>query len=278
MKNDVIKRDVSKYNLVITNFEGPLDLLVYLISKNKMNIFDISLSELTDRYIEYLNAMSEENLEITSEFILMASTLLDIKSRKLLPELDAKEDDEDKITEEDMIKKIIEYKRYKEIAEKIKNMYDNNYGSISKKPEKINYANYASNKKKKNVYKNIDYNKLYKIYVEILQRNKNKMNKKANDVRKLALYDKYTVKDKVKQIVSYLDENENMIFNKMFDVSKCTNVEVVTAFLGVLELSKLKQVNIGQKYLFSDIFVNKTENFNMQAASIISDDTYKNKF
>lgn len=278
MKNDVIKRDVSKYNLVITNFEGPLDLLVYLISKNKMNIFDISLSELTDRYIEYLNAMSEENLEITSEFILMASTLLDIKSRKLLPELDAKEDDEDKITEEDMIKKIIEYKRYKEIAEKIKNMYDNNYGSISKKPEKINYANYASNKKKKNVYKNIDYNKLYKIYVEILQRNKDKMNKKANDVRKLALYDKFTVKDKVKQIVSYLDENENMIFNKMFDVSKCTNVEVVTAFLGVLELSKLKQVNIGQKYLFSDIFVNKTENFNMQAASIISDDTYKNKF
>ena len=273
MKNDVIKKDVSKYNIVITNFEGPLDLLVYLISKNKMNIFDISLSELTDKYIEYLNAMSEKNLEITSEFILMASTLLDIKSRKLLPKLEIQEDEDEQLTEEEMIRKIVEYKKYKEIAQRIKSMYDNNYGSISKNPEKI-----KNNFKNKTIYKNINYNKLYKVYVELIQKNKNKINKKANDVRKIALYDKFTVKDKVNQILSYLDENDNMIFNKMYDVSKCSNVEVITAFLGILELTRLKQVNIGQKYLFSDIYVNRAENFDLQSSNSINDETYKNKF
>ena len=77
----------EKYNVVLQNFEGPMDLLLYLISKHKMNIFDISLSELTDKYIEYLNQLTEYNIEITSEFIVMAATLLDIKAKRLMPEL-----------------------------------------------------------------------------------------------------------------------------------------------------------------------------------------------
>ena len=84
----VLNNDTEKYNLVIKNFEGPLDLLLFLITKNKMNIFDISLSELTDKYIEYLHDMTEKNIDIASSFIVMASTLLDIKARKLLPELE----------------------------------------------------------------------------------------------------------------------------------------------------------------------------------------------
>ena len=89
----VLNNDTEKYNLVIKNFEGPLDLLLFLITKNKMNIFDISLSELTDKYIEYLHDMTEKNIDIASSFIVMASTLLDIKARKLLPELEPEEDD-----------------------------------------------------------------------------------------------------------------------------------------------------------------------------------------
>ena len=84
----IINSNTENYNLVIKNFEGPLDLLLFLITKNKMNIFDISLSELTDKYVEYLNDMTEQNIEIASSFIVMASTLLDIKARKLLPELE----------------------------------------------------------------------------------------------------------------------------------------------------------------------------------------------
>ena len=104
MQESIIKNK-PKYNFVLQNFEGPLDLLLYLISKNKMSIFDISLSTLTDEYISYLNQMTDENLEVTSEFIVMAATLRDIKARKLLPEITPKEDDEEVLTEQDIIAK-----------------------------------------------------------------------------------------------------------------------------------------------------------------------------
>lgn len=251
MKNDLIQKDLSNYKLVIENFEGPLDLLVYLISKNKMDIFDISLSSLTDKYIEYLNTMSEMNLEITSEFIVMASTLLNIKSKKLLPQL-SEDSDEDEIDEKDIISRIVEYKKYKEISEKIYQLYRNNFGSFEKDPEKIKF--------KRNIDTtelNIDADKLYKVYFDMLERNQNKINIKANDIRKLALYEKITVKDKVKQIVSYLDKNDSMIFNNVYNIDSCSNIEIVTAFLGVLELSKLRQVNVNQACLFSDIKIIK---------------------
>ncbi len=248
----------SKYNIIIQNFEGPLDLLLFLITKHKMNIFDISLSELTDKYIEYLNEMTDSNLEITSEFIVMAATLLDIKARRLLPEIEPKSEEEDTVTEEDIIAKIIEYKKYKEISQSIADMYSENFGSFSKPFEKIKY-------KEKLQYSGdpLDINKLFSLYANILERNQNKINKKSEELDKIAIYEKITVKDKVKQIVDYLKSNDNMIFNNMFNSNTCENIEVVTAFLGVLELSKLKQVDIEQQYLFSDINVQKKENTNL---------------
>lgn len=274
MKKDVIKKDVSKYNLSITNFEGPLDLLVYLISKNKMDIFDISLSELTDKYIEYLNEMTKLNLEITSEFIVMASALLNIKSRKLLPELKDDESEDDQITEEAMILRIVEYKKYKELAQKITQMYNQNFGCFEKIPEKIDFK---TSKKELN-YNSIDINRIHNIYMDIVEKNKNKINIKANDIKKLALYDKYTVKDKVEQIVSYLNDNNNMVFNKLYNTSNCPNIEVVTAFLGILELTKLKQVNVNQDALFSDIYVNKNSKYKINTEDFINEKNFKNLY
>ena len=134
---DMILNNKPKFKFVLENFEGPLDLLLYLISKNKMNIFDISISKLTDEYIEYINEMTENNIEIASEFVVMASTLLDIKARKLLPELTPKDDEEETINEEDIINRIIEYKKYKQISEIINEMYQNGFGSFTKSYEKI---------------------------------------------------------------------------------------------------------------------------------------------
>lgn len=254
---DIIKHKKEKYKFVIENFEGPLDLLLFLITKNKMNIFDISLNELTDEYVKYLEEMNESNIEVASEFIVMAATLLDIKARKLLPEIEPKEEEEE-ISEEDIINKIIAYKKYKEIAERINEMYSNNFGSFSKPFEKINF-----NTKLEYTGDRFSKQDIFEIYTRILYRNANKMNKKAEEINKLAVYEKVTVQDKVKQIVNYLNDNNNMVFNSVFNNNVCDNIEVVTAFLGVLELSKLKQVDIEQQYLFSDINVSKKDEANI---------------
>lgn len=258
MQESIIKNK-PKYNFVLQNFEGPLDLLLYLISKNKMSIFDIPLSTLTDEYISYLNQMTDENLEVTSEFIVMAATLLDIKARKLLPEITPKEDDEEVLTEQDIIAKIIEYKKYKEIADVIYTMYKEHFGSFSKSYEKIKF-----NKKTTYSGEKLDKNVLHDMYVDMLQRNINKINKKSSELNKIALYEKVTIKDKVNQIVSYLNENNNLVFNEMFNPVKCDNIEVVTAFLGVLELSRTKQVLLDQEELFSDINVKKNTDFDIK--------------
>ena len=100
---------------------------------------------------------------------------------------------------------------------------------------------------------------IFEVYSQILYRNENKINKKAEELNKLAVYERITVQDKVKQIVNYLNTNNNMVFNSVFNPNTCDNIEVVTAFLGVLELSKLKQVDINQEYLFSDINVTKKD-------------------
>ena len=252
----ILNKSTEKYNFVINNFEGPLDLLLFLITKNKMNIFDISLSELTDKYIDYLHDMTEKNIDVASSFVVMASTLLDIKARKLLPELEPEEDEEEHISEEEMINKIIKYKKYKEVSGIINEMYLKNFGSFSKPFERIKYKGeikYTGEKLCKN--------RLCNIYIDVIIRNKNKVNKKAREIEKLAIYEKVTVQDKVKQIVNYLDTNENMIFNNVFSPENCSNIEVATAFLGMLELSKLKEVSLSQDYLFSDINISKSEQF-----------------
>ncbi len=249
----MVTEKIEDFKFNITNFEGPLDLLLYLISKNKKDIFDISLSELTDEYVGYLQEMNENNIEVASEFIVMAATLLDIKARKLLPQLED-EEEEEQLSEEDILNKLNQYKMYKEVAEQVYELYKQNFGSFVKAFEKIKF-------KRKVEYTGEKFNKedIFNVYSDILFRNQNKINKKAREIEKIAVYEKYTVQDKVKQIVGYLNENRNMVFNKVFN-DKCDNLEVVTAFLGVLELGKMKQVDIEQKYLFSDINVTRRNN------------------
>ncbi len=247
---------IEDFKFNITNFEGPLDLLLYLISKNKKDIFDISLSELTDEYVGYIQEMNENNIEVASEFVVMAATLLDIKARKLLPQLE-EEEEEEPISEEEILRRLNQYKLYKEASAKIYEMYQENFGSFVKAFEKIKF-----NKKVEYTGEKFSKNDIFNIYSDILFRNQNKINKQAKEIEKIAVYEKYTVKDKVKQIVGYLNENKNMNFNNVFN-EKCDNIEIVTAFLGVLELSKMKQVDIEQKYLFSDINVTKLKEGNI---------------
>ena len=129
--NNILTLETKKYSLKLENFEGPLDLLCHLVDKNKMDIYEVNISEITDQYIDYIDTMQELKLEVTSEFLVMASTLLYLKSKSLLPKVDT--EGEEEITEEELIYRIIEYKKYKEISKKLKE----NYSIFSKRCYRI---------------------------------------------------------------------------------------------------------------------------------------------
>ena len=250
---NVLTLESNKYAIKIENFEGPLDLLCHLIDKNKMNIYDIKISEIADQYIEYINKMEELNLEITSEFLIMASTLLYIKSKGLLPN---QTEPEEELTEEQLIQRIIEYKKYKEITSKLRE----NYQEFSKRFFKIAEL-IELPKQKLEVEYGVEL--LPDIYKKIIERNNEKVNQNAKNIEKIAIVETYTVASKVKEMFKELIRKPKFVFNKLYSISKCNKQEVVTAFTGLLELSRRNKVTTVQETLFGDITVEKLKNKNV---------------
>ena len=244
---NILTLETNKYKIKLENFEGPLDLLVHLIDKNKMDIYDINLSEITDQYIEYLNKIEKMNLEVTSEFLVMASTLLYLKSKNLLPN---QENDEQELTEEELLQRIIDYKKYKEITKMLKEMYQNSNTVIFKTPEQIELP---KQKLEKEYKKEI----IVEIYADIIERSAERLNKNAKNIEKIAITETYTVAEKVKVMFKELLHNKKFVFNRLFPSKKCSRPEIVTAFSGLLELSRRSKVLTSQPELFGDITVEK---------------------
>ena len=244
----VISLQTKKYAIKINNFEGPLDLLCHLIDKNKMDIYDIQISQITDQYIDYLNEMEELNLEIASEFLVMASTLLYLKSKNLIPKQG--EEEEEELTEEELIKQIIEYKKYKEISKKLRKNYIEYSNRIFKQEEKIKFP-------KQELEEEYEKEIISNTYLKLIERNSSKINQNAKNIEKIAITETYTVASKVKEIFRALIKQKKFVFNKLFSIKKKDKKEVVTAFTGLLELSRRNKVITKQEEQFGDITVEK---------------------
>ncbi len=121
----------------VADFEGPFDLLLHLIKKNKMDIYNVEIYKITNQYLESLNEMKEMDLEITSEFVVIAATLIEIKSKKLLPKVKVEEEENEEDIEKRLMEKLIEYKRFKGVSEFFKERYTSSGEVYSKKPEVI---------------------------------------------------------------------------------------------------------------------------------------------
>ena len=246
---NILTLETNKYSIKLENFEGPLDLLCHLIDKNKMDIYDINLSEITDQYIEYINQMEQMNLEITSEFLVMSSTLLYLKSKHLLPK---QEEEEEEITEEELIRRIIEYKKYKEITQKLKDNFVEYSKRFYKKVEEIELP-------KKKIEKEYNKDIIPNTYKNIFQKNTEKINQNASNIEKIAITETYSVGDTVKEMYKALIKFKKFTFNKLFSVKKHNKREVVTAFSGLLEMSRRSKVITEQNELFGDIEVEKNK-------------------
>lgn len=248
--NKIISLETKKYELRLDNFEGPLDLLCYLIDKNKMDIYQIEISKIADQYIEYLKEQEKLNLEVASEFLVMASTLILIKSKGLLPK---ENEDEAELTEEELLNRIIEYKKFKEISKLFKERIEIFSNRVHKFSEPIELP-------KQEIETKYSMDDIVNTYSNLIQREEDKKNENAKNIEKIAIHDVYSVSDKVKDIFRELIRKPKFIFNRLFSLREKPKAEVVTAFSGMLELSRRNKINTMQEELFGDIVISKRRN------------------
>lgn len=245
--NSVLTLETNKYSIKLDNFEGPLDLLCHLIEKNKMDINQVKISDITDQYIEYLNKMQEMNLEIASEFIVMASTLIYIKSKSLLPK---QNEDEEELTEEQLLQRIIEYKKYKEIIKTLREQFNEYSKRFYKTAEQIELPNRTI----EDVHVK---DEIIDSYTALVEKNNNKINENAANIEKIAIIETVTVASKVKDVFKELLRKPKFVFSSLCKEKKYTKLETVTALSGILELTRRNKIHADQEENFSDIIIEK---------------------
>ncbi len=242
----------------LEKFEGPMDLLYSLIVKNKIDIYDIPIALITEQYLEYINAMGKYNMENISEFLIMASTLIEIKSRLLLPK-EVDENNEEIDPREELVQRLIEYKRFKGIAEK-----------FNIKQKTAGYSYYKSSdrelikKIKKDVPKEISDilngatgDMLFRAFREVLRRQELKTDKIRSGFNSVER-EEFTLEEKLEQLTSLITIKRRFSFFKIFSSTSSKN-EIVTTFLAMLQLIKEKKIKIIQEEIFDDITITTYE-------------------
>ena len=238
----------------VADFEGPFDLLLHLIKKNKMDIYNVEIYKVTNQYLKYLDEMKEMDLEITSEFIVVAATLIEIKSKNLLPKPKV-EEEEDEDIEKKLLEKLILYKKIKEATVFFKERYISSGDIYTKKPEIIEEI--KTDESNEDVLHNVSLLDLYNIYNNLLETYLNKQNK-ANVIQKKIFVDKYKIEDKYDYLISILTQGAVTEFSKLMSECEC-KIELVVTFLALLEMIKQKMVKVYQNESFGEILIERLE-------------------
>ena len=238
----------------VADFEGPFDLLLHLIKKNKMDIYNIEIYKITNQYLRYLDEMKEMDLEITSEFIVIAATLIEIKSKSLLPKVKGEDENEEDI-ENKLKLRLIEYKQIKAVSSFFKERHINSGEIYSKKPEIIEIEEEKAPKCNEDIFKNLTLIDLYNIYNNILDTYHNKQNN-INVVQRKIYTDKYKVEDKMKELLDRFNNANVIEFRSIIKESE-SKLETVVTFLALLELIKLRVIIAYQEGNFKEILMKR---------------------
>jgi segregation and condensation protein A len=238
----------SDYKVRIEVFEGPLDLLLYLIKKEEVDIYAVSIERITNQYLEYLDTFRMLDLEIAGEFVVMAATLIYIKSRSLLPvhqqppEADAEEED----PRWELIRQLIEYKKFKDAAFQLHQRELQQEGVIPRIPEKPNFDDRGTLLKSE-----VGIFDLISAFQKVLK----KLEDRREDLREI-FEENYTVSDKIDLLIRTTSASKRIAFSELF-VSAASRTEIVVTFLALLELIRLKQLRVTQVEPFSEIDIER---------------------
>ena len=231
----------SSYLIDINNFSGPLDLLLSLIKESNMNIYDINISEITDQYLKYIKMMEELNINIASSYLVTASELMYLKSNELLPKKEIITNDDEEITREDLINRLIEYKKYKEVTSSFRDMETVGSKYLMKLPTKINVDN-------NEIDNGINIEELFLAFNKFLKRKEEDKPLKTTVTKK-----EYSVHDRCNSIKNILKEKKKVNFIELFDVK--STPYIIVSFLSVLELLKKNEIYLIQNNIFDNIVI-----------------------
>jgi len=235
---------MSDYKVKFEVFEGPLDLLLYLIKKEEVDIYEVNLTRMAEQFISYIDTMRMLDLEIAGEFLVMAATLMLIKSRELLPveqraETEPEEEGEDPRWE--LVRQLVEYKKFKDAAAQLQNLEARQGDVFARVPGKIEFAREEAPAKS-----DVSIFDLLNAVNSVLKRFH-----KQNDPREI-FEDKWSVSEKIEHLMKSLSERPSLKFSELF-ANASNRTEVVVTFLALLELIRLKQLVAVQNEAFGDI-------------------------
>ena len=234
------------YNFCINDFEGPLDLLLHLVKESKMDIYEINIHDIINQYLEFIHNLEDKNIDIASEYLVMAAELIHLKSKLLVNRHDDEEDEEFSInSEEDLRNKLVEYEKYKRITEDFKELEEKRSEVHTKLPESLH--EYVEN----NIIKGeFDISELLDAYKLFLDRQKLSKPLNTKITRK-----EINIEDKIKDIKKILARKKRVNFLELF--TEVTKENVVITFLSILEMAKNDEILLTQENNFSPIMIER---------------------
>lgn len=231
------------YKIKLDIFEGPLDLLLYLVKKDDLNVYDIPIAEVAEQYLAYLELMRLLDLNIAGEFLVMSATLMQIKSRMLLPRDEAiKKQEQEDDPRQELVQKLLEYQRFKEIASQLRQREQKQQEQFRRRPGIIPSG--TANKPDE-VYFEANIFDLINAFTDVLK-------EVPRELFYEVIKDEFTVDQKIHDIFHLLLNQEALVFAKLFSQAK-NKLEIIATFLAVLELIRLKEIIVRQKGLFGEI-------------------------
>ena len=240
---------MSEYKVQFEVFEGPLDLLLYLIKKEEVDIYEVNLTKLATQFIEYVDLMRQFDLEVAGEFLVMASTLMYIKSRELLPvdqQVQVEAEDEGEDPRWELIRQLVEYKKFKDAAATLQTLEERQENVFPRLPGKIEFQSEAEPVKPE-----VGIFDLLNAVNAVLRR----FQDKTSGQREI-YEDKWTVSEKMEFVLQTITERATVKFSELFEQA-ANRAEVVCTFLAILELIRLKQLACVQPEPFAEIEVSK---------------------
>ncbi|MBN1781702.1 segregation/condensation protein A [bacterium] len=236
----------ESYRIRLSNFEGPLDLLLYLIRKEEIDIYDIPIAAITQQYLEYVELMKELDLEVAGEFILMAATLIQIKVKMLLPrDPDAPEEDEGADPRAELVRQLLEYKRYKEVAESLTDIEDRQRRLFPRK-----YFNWQKKYRKEETEVVLKEVSLF----DLLTAFKNVIDNMPQDVFHEVAEIGVTIEDQMEYLENRLRESQQLSFTDLMHTLK-HRLTVVVTFMAILEMIRTRRILIQQTETFGEIWI-----------------------